>query len=239
MGAVNTEQAARAAAEAQARLAAAHAQLKADGAIQFDLPPAPPPPAPPAWIKAFGDWLGDVLSPVGRFLAWLFSWMPDAPYARIILWTMIALLVGGIGWIVYERIRHGVWRIPKWRRTAQAEETADNIWPVAEAPARAWLREADALAEQGQFAEAVHHLLIRSIEDIGRRRPQLVKPALTARDIAAAKAIPPGPRDLFAGIASVVERSLFGGRPVDGDDWGRCRAAYADFAAGRSWALPR
>lgn len=239
MGAVTTEQATRAAAEARARLDAAYAQLGADGAIQFDLPPVKPPPPPPAWLKAFGEWLGDLLAPVGRFLRWLFSWMPDAPYARIILWAMIAGLVAAIGWIVYERFRHGVWRLPRWRHPATGEAVVEGEWDATGTPARAWLREADHLAEEGRFAEAVHHLLMRSIEDIGRRRPQLLKPALTSRDIARAHMIPPGPRDLFAGIAAVVERSLFGGRVVDADDWSRCRAAYADFAAGRSWALPR
>ena len=33
-------------------------------------------------------------------------------------------------------------------------------------------READALAAEGRFAEAIHHLLLRSVEDIGRRRPR-------------------------------------------------------------------
>ena len=29
------------------------------------------------------------LEPVGRFLAWLFSFFPDAAYARFLLWTVI------------------------------------------------------------------------------------------------------------------------------------------------------
>jgi hypothetical protein len=41
---------------------------------------------------------------------------------------------------------------------------------------------------------------------------------------------------LFATIAAVVERSLFGGRSVGADDWSSCRAAYADFARQPSWS---
>ena len=58
---------------------------------------------------------------------------------------------------------------------------------------------------------------------------------LTSRELAAAEAIPAPARDLFAGIARLVERSLFGGRPVAADDWTEARAAYADFALPGTW----
>ena len=41
--------------------------------------------------------------------------------------------------------------------------------------ARRWLEEADALAGKGQFEEAVHLLLYRSIEDIEKQRPDLLR----------------------------------------------------------------
>ena len=86
-------------------------------------------------------------------------------------------------------------------------------------PARAWLDEADALAARGLYAEAVHHLLFRSVEDIQRAARTLVRPSLTSRELAAASGIPTIARELFARIAGYVERSLFGGRPVVADDW--------------------
>jgi hypothetical protein len=113
----------------------------------------------------------------------------------------------------------------------------EEAWAPEAAPARAWLNEADAMARQGRFAEAVHHLLTRSIEDIARRRPRLVRPALTSRELAAATDIPPSARDLFAGIARLVEKSLFGGRPVSAEDWETARAAYADFALPGTWRV--
>ncbi|MEC3912551.1 DUF4129 domain-containing protein [Sphingobium sp. CR2-8] len=220
------------------QLAAAHSALRAGGDVQFDMMPAPGRQPPPAWLKALGEWLEKILEPVGRFLRWIGGFMPDAPYARIFLWTMIALLAALILWIVVDRVRHGVWRLPRWRRrrTATPVEGGEEDWTPDAAPARAWLEEADALAGQGRYAEAVHHLLLRSVEDLARRRPQIVRPALTSRDLASADAIPSAPRRLFAEIAATVERSLFGGRPIDADEWGRCRLAYADFAQTRSWA---
>lgn len=219
------------------RLAAAHRALREGGDIQFDMMPIAPKPPPPAWLKAFGEWLEKVLAPVGRFLRWLSSFMPDAPYARIFLWTMIAALALLLVWIVQDRIRNGVWRLPRLRRARRVEAVeAEDSWAPEAAPARAWLQEADAMAGQGRYAEAVHHLLLRSVEDLSRRRPQIVRPALTSRDLSRAEGIPQAPRRLFAEIAAAVERSLFGGRAIDADEWHRCRAAYADFAQARTWS---
>ncbi|HEX9947274.1 MAG TPA: DUF4129 domain-containing protein, partial [Allosphingosinicella sp.] len=173
------------AAGAAERLAAAHDALRSDRSIQFDLQPAPPPPQPPQWLRDFLQWLNEVLEPVARLFRWIGSFMPDAPYARILLWTVLALTASAFAVMVYRRIRDGEWRLPRRRRAvAVAVEAEEETWSPEAAPARSWLREADALAAQGRYAEAVHHLLFRSIEDIGRRRPRLVRPALTSRELA-------------------------------------------------------
>lgn len=220
-----------------AQLAAAHHALRTGGDVQFDMLPAQPPAPPPAWLRAFGEWLEHVLAPVGRFLRWIGSFMPDAPYARILLWTIIAALALLLIWMVQDRIRHGIWRLPRWqrRRMAGPAATQEEDWTPEAAPARAWLTEADALAGEGRYEEAVHHLLLRSVEDVSRRRPQIVRPSLTSRDLSQAAGIPHAPRRLFAEIAAAVERSLFGGRAIDAQEWSRCRAAYADFARARTW----
>lgn len=193
-----------------------------------------PPREPPAWLKSFFRWLGEALEPVRRFFAWLLGFLPDAPVARALLWAMLALLAAALLWAVVERLRHGEWRLPRRRARAVAVEPEPE-WAPEAAQTRGWLQEADALAAQGRYAEAAHHLLFRSIEDLARRRPQLVRPALTSRELAAAPAVPPAARGPFVRIAGLVERSLFGGRPVGPDDWTHARAAYADFALPRAW----
>ncbi|HEX8625442.1 MAG TPA: DUF4129 domain-containing protein [Allosphingosinicella sp.] len=217
-------------------LAAAHEALKADTSIQFSLQPAPPPPETPKWLRHTFEWLSDLFRPVGRFFQWIGSFMPDAPYARILLWTVLAAAALGFAILIYRRLSEGEWRL--WRRRAAAGvavEAEEEAWAPEAAPARSWLREADALAAQGRYAEAVHHLLFRSIEDIARRRPRLVRPALTSRELAAAEALPPPARSLFARIAGLVERSLFGGRPVEAADWTSARTAYADLVLPGTW----
>ncbi len=218
------------------RLAAAHRAMRAQGDVQLGMNPAPPPPPTPQWLLNLFKWLEKVLEPVGRFFKWIDGFLPDLPYVKIIFWGFIAALALLFAWMAVERFRHGEWRLPRLRRRASvlpAEEEQD--WHPDAAPVRAWLQEADALAERGQYAEAAHHLLLRSVEDLASRRPQLVRPALTSRELSRAQGMPEAPRALFARIALVVERSLFGGRPVGAQDWTECRAAYADFAQARSW----
>lgn len=219
------------------RFAAAHRALRANPDIQFQLARQAAPYRPPAWLRALGEWLRHVLRPVGRLIDFLASFIPDAPYARILFWSVLAAAAIALCWMTWTRAQEGSWRLPRWRLRQPGTETveADEEWQPEAAPVRAWLEEADLLAAEGCFAEAAHHLLLRSVEDIGRRRPGLVQPALTSRDLAGTAAVPQRARQLFSGIAAVVERSLFGGRAVDAQDWAECRSAYADFAKTHAW----
>ena len=193
--------------------AEAHRQLRADPAIQFDLQPFVPP-TPPAWLKAFGEFLAAIM-----------------PLLQLLFWIAVALAALFLFVMLARRVQDGEW---SWRRRARPEPARES-WQPEEAPARALLSEADALAAAGRYAEAAHLLLYRSIEDIDRRRPALVRPALTSRDIAVAPVLPPGPKRSFGEIVMMVERSLFGGRALDEGDWRVCRDAYRDFAFASAW----
>lgn len=218
-----------------ARLEAAHRALKADPDIQFQLQRVESP-KPPEWLIHFLGWLGHVLRPVGRFFGWIDSFLPSAPWAKIFLWTVIALAAATLLIVLWRGLRDGRWEWPFRRRLLASDAPApEEEWRPEEAPARAWLEEADRLAGEGRYAEAIHHLLLRSVDDIARRRPRLVRPALTSRELAAASAVPAAARDLFARIAAMVERSLFGGRDIEAADWSAARGAYADFVLPRAW----
>jgi hypothetical protein len=216
------------------RFARAWTALRHDPSVQFNLPPPPQPPKPPPWLEALGRFLGKVLRPFGRFLEWLFGFLPHAAYARMLLWAVIGLGAGALLWALYSRLRYGEWRL-RLTRLGTAQDLAEEEWAPEAAGARSWLEEADALAREGRYADAIHHLLFRSIDDIANRRPALVRPALTSRELAASQGIPERARDLFAGIARLVERSLFGGRAVGEPDWIEAREAYSNFALPAAW----
>lgn len=196
-----------------ADFAEAHRQLLADSSIQFQLRPLDPPQPPPAWLEA-----------LGRFLAAIW------PAVEVVFWGALA---AGLLWILYVLAMRLAGR--EWRWGRRGEDGPDPSWRPDEAPARALLAEADALAGQGRFSEAARLLLFRSIEDIESRRPELVRPALTSRDIAALSQIPEQPRGAFARIAALVERGLFARIELGEADWGEARAAYERFAFAGAW----
>ena len=192
---------------------AAHRRLLADSAIQFDLQPYVAPP-PPGWIE-----------PVVNFFKWL---APAFPY---IFYGAAGLVVALIAyWLVRNRDGFGL----DWLRRRKVEAPAPEYRIDADT-GRALLADAEALAAQGRYAEAARLLLQHSVADIGERLPQFLKPSLTARDIAAAPALPDNARPAFTAIARVVEVSAFGARSVTADAWEGCRAAYARLFTAADW----
>lgn len=217
MGLITVKTSAAAADQAAASDAAfdsAHRALAADKAFQFEMKGIEPPPPPPGWLQP----LIDALQALG-------------PVFKIVFWLGLAAIVIAVLWFIAREVI----RIRLPEKTDKLN-ISDVGWRPAPAAALALLSDADALAAEGRFAEAVHLLLLRSINDIDGRLPNTVRPALTARDIAGLSRLPAAARPAFDKIARVVESSLFGGRPVDRAAFTDCRAAYEAFAFPQAWA---
>jgi hypothetical protein len=198
------------------RLAEAHRRLLTDHSIQFDLPTYTPP-KPPAWLEPFVE-----------ALRWL------APYMIYIFWTVVIAGAAAVLLLVLLEMRGIAWRFP-WQ-TKHAEAEPEEAWRPDAATARTLLSEADALAARGDYDEAVHLLLRRSVEDISQHMPHFMRPSLTARDIAGAMLLPDMARAAFAQIARIVESALFAKKPVGVDGWREARNAYERFAFRDAWA---
>jgi hypothetical protein len=194
----------------EARLAKAHAALRDTPGIQFDFAAAPPPEPPPGWLEP----LVKLLVALGPALAYVF-------------WGALALGLACVVWLIVREF------LPA-RQGKRTPAIATDWRPDAQA-ARGLLADADRLAAQGRHAEAVHLLLFRSIEDLAARRPGLVRPSLTSRDIAGLAEIPPTPRDAFSRLARVVEASFFGRQTLDAAAFAGARADYEAFAFADAW----
>ena len=204
-------------------LDAAHRGLLQRKDLQFDFPSfeLPKPAAEtPGWMKAIGDFFGHIFSALGQAAPYLFWGVVAAAVLAVLF-----LIAREAGWIEWSRPR----------RKAKAEAQADHYRPRAET-AKALLDDADALAAEGRFAEAVHTLLLRSIEDMRRFRPHSVRPAATSRDLAGLTVLPDQARPAFVSMAETVEASLFGGRDVGAEAYAACRRAYEAFAFAQVWA---
>ena len=200
-----------------------YSQTIAGGEIQTAFPPPPPPPPPtPEWLKSLFYAIGD-----------FFEW--SAPAAKPLMWIAVAALILFLLYHFVPAFARWVDKLRSGRKAGDAD-AADHAGQAEAGAARALLAEADALAAEGRFAEAVHLLLYRSVEDIDGRRPGLVKPAMTSRDLAEAEGLPSVARGAFSRIARAVEISLFGGRSIDTAAWQQCRAAYAELTVAKNWA---
>ncbi|MBO9697017.1 MAG: DUF4129 domain-containing protein [Sphingopyxis sp.] len=200
-----------------------YSQTIAGGEIQTAFPPPPPPPPPtPEWLKS-------LLGAIGDFFEW------SAPAATPLMWIAVALILLFLLYHFVPAFAQWVDNLRSGRKHGD-NDADDHIGQAEAGAARALLAEADALAAEGRFAEAVHLLLYRSVEDIEGRRPGLVKPAMTSRDLAGAHDLPPVARGAFSRIARAVEISLFGGRAIDAGAWEQCRGAYAELTVPKNWA---
>ena len=197
---------------AGADLAAAHQALLHTRGIQFDFQAVPPPKPPPSWLEHLLELLVTL-----------------APLAKPVFWTLLAVGAALILWFVLAEVA-GLRIGGRKRQPAAAID-----WRPDARAARALLEDADRLAGEGRYDDALHLLLFRSIEDLSGRRPGAVRPALTSRDIAGLSVLPDGPRAAFGRIAERVERSFFGGRSVAADDFRAARADYEAFAFAGAW----
>jgi len=175
--------------------------------IQFDFPDSPGIAPQPLWLRHLLEFLN-------RHAVW-FSWAG---------WIILGIAGLALVWFIGRHL---------WQRGLSQ---ADNFplrpmpaWQPTAEQARLLLKDADTLAAQNRFEEAAHLLLLFAIQEIGDRRPGLVLPALTSREIATLDALSPQARQIFAHIAMVVERSLFGGRTLSADDYAEVRNSFEQF----------
>lgn len=203
-------------------LEAAHRDYLRDGALQLTRPEQQEtriePSNPPDWLQSIGRFL-EALGPVFQFVFWCAVFL----VAAALLWFLFGEAI---------RMRLGWQKKPK---TRTRDDVLTDIRPDAQR-ARSLLEEADALAREGKFAEAVHLLLFRSIEDIQERLEGGVAPSLTAREIAGLGSLPDRAKRALRPVIQIVEQSFFGGRDVDANGWQTARRSYEDFAFGEGWA---
>ncbi|APE29310.1 hypothetical protein [Aurantiacibacter gangjinensis] len=193
----------------------AYREMRENGDIQFDEIEIPEAEPPPDWLVEFMRWLSDVFSPVGQLIVAIWP---------VLQWVLIAAFVALVAAYLYQTYGPGF----GWKRSKASADRED--WVPEQKEALALLEEADRLAAAGQYDEATHLLLKRSVGQIAQARPDLVEPSSTARELAAEPRLPDAARTAFGLIAEPVERSLFALRKLGQEDWQSARSAYADFA---------
>ena len=186
-------------------------RLKRNDSLQFELTEAPPLPETPSWLKALGEFIGAIFEFLG-------------PILYVLFYVGLGAIAMGIIYLLATTLMAA-----RFARRDKTEETTDTpLYQPEQAQARILLAEIDALAAKGEYGQAVHILLFRSIQDIDANRPNIIRRSLTSREIGQLSILTPQARSVFSNIASIVERSFFGGQNIGRSDFDTARAAYAE-----------
>ena len=101
------------------------------------------------------------------------------------------------------------------------------------------LGDADELARRGEYAEAIHTLLLRTLHELVRSAAVTVGRSHTSREILARVPVLADARQALAGLIAAVELTHFGDAPATAADYERCRQQFHRFAeAFRATGLP-
>lgn len=99
------------------------------------------------------------------------------------------------------------------------------------------LEDAEALARDGRFAEAIHMLLLRTFQELVRASSVKIVPSLTSREILGRIPLLGDGRDALTELVTVVEVTWFGDDVPGEAEWLRCRGAFDRFATAYRAAL--
>jgi uncharacterized protein DUF4129 len=110
------------------------------------------------------------------------------------------------------------------------DESRARMQAAADAIIDRPLGDADELARRGEFAEAIHTLLLRTLQELVRSAAVRVAPATTSREILARVPLLADARSALAGLITAVEITHFGDEPANAGDYDRCRQQFHVFA---------
>jgi hypothetical protein len=202
---------------AEAKKLIAQVNSQHDLQTTFSAMPKPDLKALAFWKKVM-DSMGHFFEGVAKVFAPLGPFMPYILGALAL--ALIALLLSPVVRLMIST---------RFQRLFQRDHLrADAPWRPTREAVVALLADIDALAIKGDYDEAVHLLLARSVADINAFRPNMVRKHYSARDISSHPLLPEAARPAFVEIVRWVEMS-FAGIPAGKTGFDACRAAYVAF----------
>lgn len=150
----------------------------------------------------------------------------DPAVMRVILW--IAIII--IAVITLMNLKRNLWSSSRSRRFNLGDE--EDATPAATAGRMEKAQSAaDDLAHSGSFAQAMHTLLLQSVNELRRRLDVFFADSLTSREILQCIQVAPEARAAFTDIITRVEISYFGEREPGREEYEACRRSYERLSA--------
>lgn len=150
---------------------------------------------------------------------------PLSGLASMLLWGLVVVAALLVGLTMYRQL------------TSYAGEEAPTPTsrPATDAQLAAVIErprdDADELASQGRFADAIHTLLLRTLHELASQKLVRVTPSMTSREILGKVALLGDAREALQGLIVAVEQTWFGDDVPQVEDYQRCRAEFDRFAA--------
>jgi len=149
---------------------------------------------------------------------------------RILLTSNVAgmlffISLAAIAAVIFMTWRDNMWSLSRERRFERSDDESATAAEVTVRMEKAQV-EADELARRGDFAEAMHILLLRSLDELRRHLGVSIAVSLTSREILRHVSLPSEGRSVFADIIDRVELSYFGGRRPGADEYTACRGSF-------------
>lgn len=153
----------------------------------------------------------------------------EGPVSGVLTMFMWGLLAVGLGLVVF-------WFASEMSKSdADVAVTADEDTEAAVKAATAAiidrpLGDADDLAARGEYAEAIHTLLLRTLHELARSAMVRVERSHTSREILGRVPLAPDAREALSVLITYVELTHFGDDPAGAADYAKCREQFNRFA---------
>ncbi|MBD2260360.1 DUF4129 domain-containing protein [Pseudanabaena sp. FACHB-2040] len=183
----------------------------------------------PGWqirktVRQFQEWFEYQFSKVDLEGPDLPQWSWPAGLARGLFWVLVVGLGLWLSWLLYRAI------LASWqkRQARQAAQPATRSVPTPEVrSAQAWWREANALAQAGQYRAACRALYLAALQKLHEQQQIVYDPSRTDGEYLQTLAQAPRGRP-YELLIRTHERSEFGNATVSAETYQRCRQAYQE-----------
>jgi hypothetical protein len=142
------------------------------------------------------------------------------------LWTLVILGALAIAYALRNSL-------PAWDRTRrlESEDDGERKFGPAKPSLEGARREAEDLAREGRFDEAMHVLLLRAVSELRDTLKLTIADSLTAREIQRRAPLDERGKSAFGRMVHAVEHVLFGQEAADANAYDACRGDFETFAS--------
>jgi hypothetical protein len=150
---------------------------------------------------------------------------PSVVIGRLLFYGILAAAVMGLLLALGQLVGNRLIR-ERNRRRGPSRETRD-----AAGARSVSLGDIEDLAQSGRLAEAIHLLLEKAFVLLVLKRGDDLPDSMTGREVVDSIQLVSEVKTALRELVEAVEKSHFGGRPVDMTDFRRCWSSYGQFAA--------